>query len=211
MFKRIRSPPFDLKISISNLNGGLLMSIYYIEDKNGDYFSTDRKKRFIRLSGKAAYEYLSAHREKRFYKLAPEDESEENVFIEVPTSKVSHIRKDERRAQYVADIRKKSGISEISLYAIKGSDHGERCTGEELIEDVAIDVESTAIHNIELEKLYQAVQSLSEDEQELVARLYSKKPTTIIDLSKEWNVHYSTISRRHKAILRKLKNFLKNS
>lgn len=76
-----------------------------------------------------------------------------------------------------------------------------------MIEDTAIDIESAAIHRIELEKLYQAVQSLSEEEQELVARLYSKKPSTIIDLSKEWNVHYSTISRKHKAVLRKLKNF----
>ncbi|MBQ3417306.1 MAG: hypothetical protein IJH32_05690, partial [Ruminococcus sp.] len=113
--------------------------------------------------------------------------------------------------QYVADCKKESGRYEISLYALEANEHGERCTGEELIEDVAIDVESTAIHNIELEKLYQAVQSLSEDEQELLARLYSKKPATIIDLSKEWNVHYSTISRRHKAILRKLKKYLKNS
>ncbi len=185
------------------------MSIYYIEDKNGDYFSTDRKKRFIRLSGKAAYEYLSAHRDKRFYKLSPEDESEENVFIEVPTSKVSHIRKDERRAQYVADIRKKSGISEISLYAIKGNDHGEQSTGEEFIEDRDTNVERDAIHRIQLKKLYQAIQSLSDDEKELVAHLYSDKPMTVRELAAEWNVHYSTISRKHTALLRKLKKLLK--
>ena len=124
--------------------------------------------------------------------------------------KISHIRKEERRTQYVADCKKDSGRYEISLYALEANDHGERCSGEELIEDTAIDIESTAIHRIELEKLYQAVQSLSEEEQELVARLYSKKPATIIDLSKEWNVHYSTISRKHKAVLRKLKRILKN-
>ena len=79
-----------------------------------------------------------------------------------------------------------------------------------MIEDTAIDIESTAIHRIELEKLYQAVQSLSEEEQELVARLYSKNPMTVRDLSKELNIHYSTISRKHTAILRKLKRILKN-
>ncbi|MBQ3300214.1 MAG: hypothetical protein IJG99_08035 [Ruminococcus sp.] len=189
------------------------MSIFFIEDKNGNYFSADGKRRFIRLKGKAAYDYLKSPngRGKRFYKLSAEEETEDDVFVEIPASKISRVRKGERRTQYIADCKKESGRYEISLYALEANEHGERCTGEELIEDVTIDVESTAIHNIELEKLYQAVQSLSEDEQELLARLYSKKPATIIDLSKEWNVHYSTISRRHKAILRKLKNFLKNS
>ena len=186
------------------------MSIFYIEDKNGDFFSTDKKRRFIRLSGKAAYEYLSIHKGKRFYKLTPEEENEDCVFVEIPKSKVGVTRKAERRKQYVADTKKESGISEISLYAIQDGENGERSTGEELIEDSSISVENDVIHRIELEKLYQAVQSLSEEEQELVARLYSKKPATIIDLSKEWNVHYSTISRKHKAVLKKLKNFLKN-
>ena len=188
------------------------MSIFFIEDKNGDYFSADGKRRFIRLTGKAAYDYFKSPngRGKRFYKLSAEDETEDDVFIEIPSSKIGHIRKAERRTQYVADCKKESGRYEISLYALEANDHGERCSGEELIEDTAIDIESTAIYRIELEKLYQAVQSLSEEEQELVARLYSKKPATIIDLSKEWNVHYSTISRKHKAVLKKLKNFLKN-
>lgn len=187
------------------------MSTYFIEDKNGNFFSTDGKRRFKKLSGKAAYEYLSTHKGKRFYKLIAEEETEDDVFIEIPSSKIGHIRKAERRLQYVADTKKDSGLSEISLYAIQDSDNGERSTGEELIGDPDTNVEDAAIHRIQLEKLYQAVQSLSEEEQELVARLYCKNPATIIDLSKEWSVHYSTISRRHKAILRKLKNFLKNS
>ena len=185
------------------------MSIFFIEDKNGNYFSADGKRRFSRLAGKAAYEYLSIHKGKRFYKLTSEKGNEDSVFIEIPISKISNTRKDERHNQYVADCKKESQISEVFLYDIQVDKNGEKCKGEELIEDIDIDVESTAIHNIELEKLYQAVQSLSEEEQELVARLYSKKPATIIDLSKEWNVHYSTISRRHKAILKKLKKFLK--
>ena len=182
------------------------MSIYFIEDKNGNYFSADGKRRFIRLKGKAAYDFLKSPkgRGKRFYKLSAEDETEDDVFIEIPSSKISHIRSGERRTQYVADCKKESGRYEISMYALEANDHGERCSGEELIEDIDIDIESAAIHNIELEKLYQAVQTLSKEEQELVARLYSKKPATIIDLSKEWGVHYSTISRKHNIKLKSL-------
>lgn len=185
------------------------MSIYFIEDKNGDFFSTDRKRRFSRLSGKAAYEYLSVHKGKRFYKLTSEKESEDSVFIEISNSKISTIRKDERHTQYVADCKKESGISEVSLYDIQEDKNGERCNGEELVEDRNTNVEDAAIHKIQLEKLYQAIQSLPKDEQELIACLYNDAPMTVIDLSKELNVHYSTISRRHKAILRKLKKFLK--
>lgn len=185
------------------------MSIYYIEDKNGDFFSADGKRRFIRLSGKAAYEYLSTHKGKRFYKLTSEQKNEDSVFVEIPISKISNIRKDERHTQYVADCKKESQISEVSLYDIQEDKNGERCKGEELIEDCSTNVEDAAIHKIQLEKLYQAIQSLPKDEQELIACLYNDAPMTVIDLSKEWHVHYSTISRRHKAILRKLKKFLK--
>lgn len=189
------------------------MSIFFIEDKNGNYFSANGKRRFIRLKGKTAYDYLKSPkgRGKRFYKLAAEEETEDDVFVEIPSSKAKRIRKSERRTQYVADCQRESGRYEISLYALEANEHGERCTGEELIEDATIDVEGVAIHRIELEKLYQAVQSLSKEEQELVARLYSKEPMTVRELSKEWNIHYSTISRKHTAILRKLKRILKNS
>ena len=44
----------------------------------------------------------------------------------------------------------------------------------------------------------------------IIACLYSKNPMTVRDLSKELNIHYSTISRKHTAILRKLKRILKN-
>ena len=78
-----------------------------------------------------------------------------------------------------------------------------------MIEDSETDVENEAIHRIQLEKLYQAIQTLTDDEKELVARLYSDKPMTVRELSKEWNVHYSTISRKHNVILKKLKKLLK--
>ena len=34
------------------------MSIYYFENENGTFFSEDGKRRFIRLSGKEAYDYM---------------------------------------------------------------------------------------------------------------------------------------------------------
>ena len=34
------------------------MSIYYFENENGTFFSEDEKRRFIRLSGKDAYDYM---------------------------------------------------------------------------------------------------------------------------------------------------------
>ncbi len=66
------------------------MSIFFIEDKNGDFFSTDGKRRFIRLSGKAAYDYLSIHKGKRFYKQTAENGDEDSIFIEIPISKISN-------------------------------------------------------------------------------------------------------------------------
>ena len=185
------------------------MSIFFIEDKSGDFFSTDGKRRFIRLSGKAAYEYLSIHKGKRFYKLTSENGNEDSIFIEIPISKISNIRKSERHNQYAADCKKKSQINEVSLYDIQEDKDDEKCNGEELIEDCNMNVEDAAIHKIQLEKLYQAIKLLSKDEQELIACIYNDEPMTVRELSKKWKVHYSSISRKHTAILKKLQKFLK--
>ena len=53
------------------------MKIVYIEDENGEVFSEDKKRRFTRLVGTEAYEYLKSAegKNKVFFKTDTEEES----------------------------------------------------------------------------------------------------------------------------------------
>ena len=53
-----------------------MKKIYYVEDFNGTYWSSDKTRRFQRLEGKNAYHYLKepVNRKKRFYKYYDENE-----------------------------------------------------------------------------------------------------------------------------------------
>lgn len=57
------------------------MSIFFIEDKSGNYFSADGKRRFIKLSGQEAYRFLRSSRGKgrHFYKTTTEEEDGETL------------------------------------------------------------------------------------------------------------------------------------
>lgn len=63
------------------------MSTYYIESPDGKYFSEDKKRRFIKLSGKEAFKFLNSpeYKGKYFYKLnEPSDEKDLTVLFFSP-------------------------------------------------------------------------------------------------------------------------------
>ena len=59
------------------------MKIVYIEDENGEVFSEDKKRRFTRLVGTEAYEYLKSAegKNKVFFKTGTEEESGDLVLV----------------------------------------------------------------------------------------------------------------------------------
>lgn len=90
------------------------MSIYYFENENGTFFSEDGKRRFIRLSGKDAYDYMRENKtgDSYFVQTVTDDtEDGEKVFVEVPKSSVSVYRGGTYHAQYLSKMRKKKALS----------------------------------------------------------------------------------------------------
>ena len=95
------------------------MSIYYFENENGTFFSEDGKRRFIRLSGKEAYDYMRENKtgDSYFVQTVTNDtEDGEKVFVEVPKSSVSVYRGSTYHAQYLSKMRKKKRYRLVSLY-----------------------------------------------------------------------------------------------
>lgn len=181
------------------------MSIYYIEEKNGDFFSTDGKRRFIKLTGKQAYIYLKQHSEKRFYKTSTEEENGEKVYVEIPNDKLKAVRKTERREQYVSDCENDSEFTVISMFdCIPDGDMPIEETlksGDSCLENIVED-------NWEIEVLHKAINSLSTEEFEVINMLFlSPKPMTEKELGEILGVSQQMISKRKDSIIKKLKNF----
>ena len=78
---------------------------YYIEDPNGTIMSENGQRRFKKLEGTKAFEFLNTPEGKacRFMKVCDYEETDDEVFIEVPSENMKDFRKYERREQYIAD------------------------------------------------------------------------------------------------------------
>ena len=186
------------------------MSIYYIEDKCGTYFSPDKKRRFIKLTGKSAFDFLrsEAGKGRQFYKTSTKEESGEKVFVEVPAEKIKSIRSEQRRRQYIAERDRQSEKSIVSIYGMENED--DAISGEEVIDSGDESVEETAMRNIELEHLHYAIQSLSKEESELVQMLYlSSNPMTERQIAEAIGISQQAVNKRKLSVIKKLKTFLK--
>lgn len=206
----IRAPPFDLKSDHFKSNGGYSLKIFYIEHENGNYFSVDGSRRFIRLTGRKAYKYLSEHNTgvRYFYPTSTQESTKHNVFVEVAEKDICKIRKEVNHKKYLDDLKKESPIICISL--LDQADGEEDLLVQDTIVDESTDIEEKVIHEIELEMLRRALQTLSDDELKMIHSLYLSDSTlTERELGEKLGVPQTTISYRKRRILKKLENILK--
>lgn len=186
------------------------MAIYYIENENGNILSEDGSKHFMKLSGKQAYEYLKSEegRQKRFMRTSSHEDGGEEEFVEVPSTHIRRHRRDERHEQYVSDCIEGSGLITISLYAMEDDKNSDYASGEELIADSSSSVEEQALHDMDLEALHRALQTLNDDELRMIHALYfSKKRCSERQLAKKMGISHVAVHKRKNTILEKLKKF----
>lgn len=190
------------------------MKIFYIEDPNGEYYSTDGKRRFTKMTGDEARIFLKKERKagkiRKFLLTETEerdgDELYDEIHVEIPMDSVSIFRKSERRKQYIKDCQEDSGIETISYNApLRDQDD---LTIEDVVSDSLKSVEDDALHEIELEIMRRALKTLTDEELRIIHALFlSKKKLTEEKLAKEMGVSHQAISKRKARILKKLKNF----
>lgn len=187
------------------------MAIYYYEDQNGKYSSYANARRFSRVSGKEAYAYLKSAegKAKRFMKANDYEDGGDEVFVEIPAEYIKSYRQDERRKQYVNDIREDAGFTEISLYAMQGDGNpNDLLSGEELIADESVDVVAEVMHKMELETLRKALRSLSESEYQLIYDLFlCENAPTEREYARLHKIPQKTLNCRKHAIFEKLRQY----
>lgn len=190
------------------------MSIYYIENQNGTYHSEDNVRHFSKLSGAEAYEYLKTPEGsvKHFMRANDYEDGGEDVFVEIPESYIKKHLVSKRHEQYLNDCKKNSEYTLVSLYAI--SDSGgdtEMISGEELIADESMDVFEIVNNRINLERLREALTHLNPKERELLRCFYfGEHSYSEREYAEQFGLPCMTVHNRKQAVLRKLRNFLKN-
>lgn len=190
------------------------MATFYIENENGNFFSEDGKRRFMRLTGKVAYDYLSSDegKNKHFMKTSSYEDGGELEWIEVPEALVPEHCKDKRRAQYVSDCIEESGFITISFYATEDDENSDVASGEELIADPNCDVEMQALRNIELDILRKALETLTDEEKQLIYYLFlAPEQLTVREIGEMLGIHFVTVSKRKNKAFQKIKKYFENT
>lgn len=181
---------------------------YYIEDPHGTILSENGQRRFRKLEGTKAFEFLNTPEGKacRFMKVCDYEETDDEVFIEVSSENMKDFRKYERREQYVSDTIKSNEYVLVSMNAMEKED-GEEET-EECIADEDINIELDFIHQCELETLRKALRTLSEEELALITALYlQEEPMTEREYAGEIGIPQKTLNDRKNRLLKKIKRF----
>ena len=198
----------DLKSDHFKSNGGNFLSIFYFEDENGTFLSTNGERRFIRLRGKEAYDYMKAHKHRHFYFYRTETKESygEKVFVEIQKKSVKKCRVEFRRKQYIAECKAKSDISFISLDEI--DENNEEVFSEDIISALQVDFEDDVLKEIDLEILRRALKVLSDTDLKIVRSLYLlDEPVSETELAKDLGVPRTTLQYRKQKIFEKLKEY----
>ena len=183
------------------------MSIYYFENENGSFLSENGKRRFIRLSGNAAYEYMRTNRSKDMYfiQTVTKETDGEKVFVEVPKNAVPEVRREINHDNYLSRVKRRQRKKNYIYYPLQIGD------GKAVFDKYGDDghsVEDAVLHEIDLEILRRALKYLSEEELRIIRELYlSDKPIAERELSRRMNIPVTTLNYRKKRALNKLRRF----
>ena len=137
-----------------------------------------------------------SYREKRFLSL-------HGMLMEVTKEEYLSYHKEKRRQRYIDERAKKFGT--FSYDALTTDEFN----GEDILADPNMDTEEEAMFRMMTEKMRKAFFSLTEEERGVIRKQFFENKSQV-ELSREYGVNQTNISRKIERILLKLKNFIEN-
>ena len=166
---------------------------YYRKSGPNDQRSHDG---WVQMSGKEFYAFVSSPEGKQRYFIDLED-----VVLEATKEQYTEWLREKRHSEYMRMCE--AGWETVSLYSSAVSEAG---SGEEIIPDTAIDVETEAIENIRQAALREALLELDCKSFLLINALYGTEARrSERDLASEFGVSQPAIHKQKKKILEILK------
>lgn len=186
-----------------------MKKIFYILDSNGEFYSTDRTKRYKQLTGQALYAYLKSEEgKKKYFDVWKDDDRDVMIGVEVPPERAKRYAAEQRRRRYVKAVMKELDISITSLDIITDAET-ESFNGEQILPLLSVNLEEDLIEKIEREELHKAIQKLTKEEQTLIQALFFYGYTER-SYAKKIGVYRNAVHKQKVRILKKLKNILEN-
>ena len=125
------------------------------------------------------------------------------MLMEVTEEAYKEYYRDKRRQKYIDERSKANG--DVSYNALDT----EEILGEDVFADTKTDVEAEVINKMTVAELRKALLLLSPDEKALIVEHFFDEKSQV-ELSKQYGVNQSNISRKINRIISKLKKFLEN-
>ena len=125
------------------------------------------------------------------------------MLMEVTEETYKEYYRDKRRQKYIDERSKLNG--DVSYNALDTDE----TLGEDILADRRTDVEMHVINQMTVEQLRKAFLLLSPDEKALIIEHFFDEKSQV-ELSKQYGVNQSNISRKINHIISKLKKFLEN-
>ena len=125
------------------------------------------------------------------------------MLMEVTEETYKEYYRDKRRQKYIDERSKANG--DVSYNALDT----EEILGEDVFADTKTDVEAEVINKMTVAELRKALLLLSPDEKALIVEHFFDEKSQV-ELSKQYGVNQSNISRKINRIISKLKKFLEN-
>ena len=181
---------------------------YYVKNENGEVFSCDGKTRFKILVGSDAHAFLQTEEGKNKYFCTYRVENGETVAIECTREQYVEFNKERYRKKYLEKKEKECGFEVVSgNILVKSADSEFELL--ETIEDENADIEDIYDRQEMIEKIIEALESLSKEERDLITELYlSTNPKSEREYAEKIGITQPTVNYRKMRILEKIKNFL---
>lgn len=181
---------------------------YYVKDENGKVLSIDGKTRFTVYVDSEARAFLQTKegKNKNFYKFISPDG--EKFAIECTKEQQEESEYERRHYTYLRKQEEEKGYIQTSLDCPLNL-NDEDVELIESIEDESSNLNEITIRHDEYDCIHKALDSLTEEEFDLVFAFFIlKKPMTEREYAEKNGLHHMTVHNRKVAVLKKISKFL---
>ena len=130
------------------------------------------------------------------------------IYIECGVEKAKEWESEINRRKYIQKVKKACDVTVCSYSALISDDYPfETYSGEQYLEDTDYDLEEIVMKNLDLERLHDALKTLSQEQMDLICALYLRDEpmsqyASVLGISK------NAVQCRKNVILKKLRKFM---
>ena len=114
------------------------------------------------------------------------------------------------RRKYIQKVKKACDVTVCSYSALISDDYPfETYSGEQYLEDTDYDLEEIVMKNLDLERLHDALKTLSQEQMDLICALYLRdEPMSVSQYASVLGISKNAVQCRKNVILNKLRKFM---